>query len=99
MTDLGYLDAPQTRLLRLKDLLWRAARVIVDVGLSTGEMSFAEAGAFMVDRPKLEPPNPTAEVRPYTVNPLQPSSHGLGRPASPALPANAPAPGWRMRDL
>src|SRR5205823_12175487 len=49
MTDLGYLDAPTTRLLRLKDLLWRAARVIVDVGLSTGEMSFDEAVAYMVE--------------------------------------------------
>jgi len=97
MTDLGYLDAPETRLLRLKDLLWRAARVIVDVGLSTGEMSFAEAVAFLVDRPKLEPPNAAAEVRRYTLNPLQPSSYALGRAAIVALRDKARAAGWGMR--
>ena len=97
MTDLGYLDGPETRLLRLKDLLWRAARVIVDVGLSTGEMSFAEAVAFLVDRPKLEPPNAAAEVRRYTLNPLQPSSYALGRAAIVALRDKARAAGWGMR--
>jgi hypothetical protein len=35
MTEIGYLGSPETRLLRLKDLLWRAARVLVDVGLAT----------------------------------------------------------------
>ena len=43
MTELGFLDDPETRLLRLKDLLWRAARVSVDVGLSTGELGFEQA--------------------------------------------------------
>ena len=97
MTEIGYLDAPATRLLRQKDLLWRAARVIVDIGLSTGEMSFAEAVAFLVDRPKLEPPNATAEVRRYTLNPLQPSSYALGRAAILGLRDKARAAGWGMR--
>ena len=97
MTDLGYLGAPTTRLLRLKDLLWRAARVIVDVGLSTGGMTFDEAVAFMVERPKLEPPNAVAEVRRYTQNPLQPSSYALGRAAILALRDKARAAGWGMR--
>ncbi|GAC1457367.1 MAG: hypothetical protein NVSMB8_04980 [Candidatus Limnocylindrales bacterium] len=81
MTDLGYLDDPETRLLRLKDLLWRAARVIVDVGLCTGELSFEQAVAFLVDGPKLERPNAVAECRRYTLNPLQPSAYALGRAA------------------
>lgn len=97
MTELGYLDAPATRLLRVKDLLWRAARVIVDVGLSTGEMTFDEAVAFMVDKPKLEPPNALAEVRRYTLNPLQPSSYALGRAAILDLRDRAKAAGWGMR--
>jgi uncharacterized protein (DUF885 family) len=97
MTDLGYLDAPATRLLRLKDLLWRAARVIVDVGLSTGEMTFDEAVAFMVEKPKLETPNAIAEVRRYTLNPMQPSSYALGRAAILDLRNRAKAVGWGMR--
>ena len=97
MTELGYLDQPDTALLRLKDLLWRAARVVVDVGLATGEMSFDEAVAYMVDRAKLEPPNAIAEVRRYTLNPTQPSSYALGRQSILDLRARARAKGWGMR--
>jgi uncharacterized protein (DUF885 family) len=97
MTELGYLDSPKTRLLRLKDLLWRAARVTVDVGLATGEMTFDEAVRFMVDRPRLEPPNALAEVRRYTLTPLQPSSYALGRKAILGLRDKARAAGWGMR--
>ena len=97
MTELGYLDSPQTRLLRLKDLLWRAARVAVDVGLATGEMSFDDAVRFMVERARLEQPNAIAEVRRYTLNPLQPSSYALGREAILGLRDKARAAGWGMR--
>ncbi len=97
MTELGYLDSPQTRLLRLKDLLWRAARVTVDVGLATGEMKFDEAVRFMVERAALEQPNAVAEVRRYTLSPLQPSSYALGRAAILALRDKARAAGWGMR--
>ncbi len=97
MTELGYLDSPETRLLRLKDLLWRAARVVVDVGLSCGEMGFEQAVAFMSDGPKLERANAVGEVRRYTLNPLQPSSYALGRDAILGLRAKAKARGWGMR--
>ena len=97
MTEIGYLDSPETRLLRLKDLLWRAARVVVDVGLSTGEMTYDEAVANMVERPKLEPPNAIAEVRRYTLTPTQPSSYALGRAAILELRDKAKAKGWGMR--
>jgi uncharacterized protein (DUF885 family) len=97
MTEIGFLDSPETRLLRLKDLLWRAARVVVDVGLSTGEMNFDEAVAYMVERPKLEPPNAIAEVRRYTLTPTQPSSYALGRQAILTLRDKARAKGWGMR--
>ena len=97
MTELGYLDQPDTNLLRLKDLLWRAARVVVDVGLSTGEMTFDEAVTYMVERPKLEAPNALAEVRRYTLTPTQPSSYALGRAAILDLRERARGKGWGMR--
>lgn len=97
MTDLGYLDQPDTALLRLKDLLWRAARVVVDSGLATGEMTFDEAVTYMVERPKLEPPNALAEVRRYTLTPTQPSAYALGRQAILDLRGSARAKGWGMR--
>ncbi len=97
MTELGYLDQPDTSLLRTKDLLWRAARVVVDVGLATGELTFDQAVAYMVERAKLEAPNALAEVRRYTLNPTQPSSYALGRQAILDLRAKARAKGWGMR--
>ncbi|HKW78124.1 MAG TPA: DUF885 domain-containing protein [Candidatus Limnocylindria bacterium] len=97
MTELGYLDSPDTGLLRLKDLLWRAARVVVDVGLCTGEMTFDEAVTYMVEKPKLEAPNALAEVRRYTLTPTQPSSYALGRQAILDLRAQARGKGWGMR--
>ncbi len=97
MTELGYLDQPDTRLLRTKDLLWRAARVVVDAGLATGELSFDEAVTFMVERAGLEPPSALAEVRRYTLSPTQPSSYALGRHALLELRDRARAKGWGMR--
>jgi uncharacterized protein (DUF885 family) len=97
MTELGFLDDPETRLLRLKDLLWRAARVSVDVGLSTGELGFEQAVRFMMDGPKLERPNAVGECRRYTLNPLQPSSYALGRAAILDLRQRARRKGYGMR--
>jgi len=99
MTELGYLSDPETRLLRLKDLLWRAARVVVDIGLSTGEMSFEHAVKFMIEGPKLERPNAVGEVRRYTLNPLQPSSYALGRASILDLRERAKRAGWGMREF
>lgn len=97
MTELGFLDDPETRLLRLKDLLWRAARVAVDVGLSTGELGFEQAVRFMMDGPRLERPNAVGECRRYTLNPLQPSSYALGRAAIRDLRSRAQKKGYGMR--
>ena len=97
MTELGFLDDPETRLLRLKDLLWRAARVTVDVGLSTGELSFEQAVNFMMEGPRLERPAAVGECRRYTLNPLQPSSYALGRAAILDLRARAQRRGYGMR--
>ena len=97
MTELGFLDDPETRLLRLKDLLWRAARVSVDVGLSTGELGFEQAVRFMMEGPRLERPNAVGECRRYTLNPLQPSSYALGRAAILDLRRRASHQGLGMR--
>ncbi|HEX6061495.1 MAG TPA: DUF885 family protein [Candidatus Limnocylindria bacterium] len=97
MTELGFLDDPETRLLRLKDLLWRAARVSVDIGLSTGALGFEQAVNFMMEGPKLERPNAVGECRRYTLNPLQPSSYALGRAAILELRRRAQTKGLGMR--
>lgn len=99
MTELGHLAGPETRLLRLKDLLWRAARVRVDIGLATGDLSFDQAVALLVEGPRLERPNAIGEVRRYTLDPGQPSSYALGRAAILDLRDRAKRAGWGMREF
>ncbi|MBN2565202.1 MAG: DUF885 domain-containing protein [Candidatus Eisenbacteria bacterium] len=79
MLEAGFYSDPRTRLGQLKEVLWRAARVVVDVGLQLGEMSVEDAIDFMVKEVALERVNATAEVKRYTANPTQPSSYLIGK--------------------
>ncbi len=79
MWEQGFYHDLRSRLLQLKDQLWRACRVIVDVGLHTGKMSFNDAVNFMVKEAKLERVNAVTEVRRYCQTPTQPMSYMLGK--------------------
>jgi uncharacterized protein (DUF885 family) len=73
-----YLD-PRTRLLQLKDYLWRSCRVVIDVGLHTGTLSDQEAARLLVDTAKLDPAGAAGEVKRYTKTPTQPLSYAVGK--------------------
>jgi uncharacterized protein (DUF885 family) len=79
MEQLGYIASPVQRLGRLKDQLWRAARIILDVSLHTRGMPVDEAVNFLVAKCQLEPSNALAEVRRYTGSPTQPQSYLMGK--------------------
>lgn len=79
MYEQGFYTDPRTRLLKLKDQLWRGCRVVIDVGLHTRKMSFDEAVEMLVKVAKLEPVNAKAEVKRYTTDPAQPLSYSLGK--------------------
>jgi uncharacterized protein (DUF885 family) len=79
MHELGFYTDPRVRLMQMKDRLWRACRVIVDVKLHTRQMTVEEAVQFMVEEAKLEEPNARAEVRRYTLTPTQPMSYVMGK--------------------
>jgi uncharacterized protein (DUF885 family) len=79
MEKLGYISSPVQRLGRLKDQLWRAARIILDVSLHTRGMKVEEAVDFLVEKCQLEPSNALAEVRRYTGAPTQPQSYLMGK--------------------
>ncbi len=81
MWEQGYWDDLRTRLFQLKDLIWRAVRVIVDVGLHCKGMSFNEAVNWLVSEAHLEHANALAEVRRYTASPTQPLSYLTGKMA------------------
>jgi uncharacterized protein (DUF885 family) len=79
MDEIGFYGDRETKLFQLKDQLWRAARVIIDVSLHTRRMTYEEAIRFLVDRVHLEEPNATAEVKRYTGSPTQPMSYIAGK--------------------
>jgi uncharacterized protein (DUF885 family) len=79
MEQLGFIGDPLQRLWCLKDQLWRAARIILDVSLHTRGMSAEDATDFLVRECRLEPSNATAEVRRYTGSPTQPQSYLMGK--------------------
>lgn len=75
----GFYPDEVARLYQLKDGLWRAARVVIDVGLHTGEMSFEEGVDFLTEQAMLERTNAIAEVKRYTMMPTQPMSYAVGK--------------------
>ncbi len=79
MYEQGFYTDPRTRLLKLKDQLWRGCRVVIDVGIHTKKMSFNQAVDMLVNTAKLEPVNAKAEVKRYTSDPAQPLSYSLGK--------------------
>lgn len=66
MFEQGFLQGDDVRLTQLRNRLWRAARVILDVSLHTGRMDFDEAVAFLVEKVRFEPYAAELEVGMYT---------------------------------
>jgi uncharacterized protein (DUF885 family) len=79
MEQQGFINKPTQRLARLQAQLWRAARIIVDVSLHTGNMGFDEAVQFMIEKANLEPADAKVEVQRYTQSPTQPMSYLMGK--------------------
>jgi uncharacterized protein (DUF885 family) len=79
MYEAGFYPDEVTRLFQLKDVLWRACRVIVDASIQTGRMTFEEAVDFLVDEAKLERINAESEVTWYSYSPAYPMSYLMGK--------------------
>ncbi len=79
MYEAGFYTDPRIRLMQLKDQLWRACRVVVDVRLHCQDMAPEDAVRYLVDEAKLSEPNAWAEVRRYTTAPTQPMSYCMGK--------------------
>ena len=79
MYEQGYHPDPVTRLFQLRDLLWRACRVQIDVELHTGGMSYEQAVEFLVEQAMLERVNAETEVKRYAATPTQPMSYLVGK--------------------
>lgn len=73
----GFYDDAM-RLYQLKDRLWRAARIVVDVGMQCFQMTDREAAAFLSDKAKLSPQGARVDVNWYTQSPTIPMSYLIG---------------------
>jgi uncharacterized protein (DUF885 family) len=79
MFELGFYQDLPTRLFQLKDLLWRACRVVLDVQLHTGGMSPEAAVRYLEQEAHLGRAHAEAEVNRYCATPTQPMSYLIGR--------------------
>ena len=78
MADEGYLEDPAQRLFQQMHLLWRAVRILLDIGLHTRGMSPAAATLFLLDRIPIQPQEAEAEVRRYCASPATNVCYALG---------------------
>jgi uncharacterized protein (DUF885 family) len=69
MKEMGFDDTPEARFVQTIDLVWRAARIIVDVDLHTKKIRMEEGVDFLVEQVGMERPAALAEVKRYTYSP------------------------------
>jgi uncharacterized protein (DUF885 family) len=79
MWEKGLITDLERRLIQINDMIWRAVRIIVDVKLSRGEMSFEEAVDMLVKEASMSREAAVAEVNRYTQTPGYPLSYLLGK--------------------
>ena len=78
MVEEGYLQGV-LQLMQLKNALWRAIRVVIDVGLHTNKLTFEQAIELLQQKTGQQRHMAQGEVLRYTQGPTYPSSYMLGR--------------------
>ena len=78
MQEEGFLKTNEHRFVMLKDRLWRALRIIIDVKTQTGEMSYDEAADLMVRELHFPRPQAEADLNWYSQAPSGPMGYALG---------------------
>jgi uncharacterized protein (DUF885 family) len=79
MEEAGFYRDPESRIFQLVNLLWRAVRIVLDVGLHTRGMTPAEAVEYMVGHLPIERASAEAEVRRYCAWPTYQLCYAVGR--------------------
>jgi len=75
----GYLDKDEHRFIMLRDLAWRALRIIVDVELQTGKLGIDAAVDLLVSELGLSHEQAQAEINWYSFSPGTPLCYAIGR--------------------
>ncbi|MEE2827950.1 MAG: DUF885 domain-containing protein, partial [Myxococcota bacterium] len=85
MQEAGYGCLPGAAWVLRNDQVWRAVRILVDVGMCRGRMSPEEAVGLLVEQAGLSRPGAEAEVRRYTSNPTYQLCYLIGKEKLSAL--------------
>lgn len=78
MQEQGFLDKPEHQFMMLRDRLWRALRVILDVELHTRNLSVDEAAQRMCDELGFSIDQAKADLSWYTQAPTVPMGYATG---------------------
>ncbi len=78
MLEQGFLKSKEHRFVMLKDRLWRALRIIIDVKTQTGRMSYDEAADLMVRELHFPRAQACADLNWYSQSPSGPMGYALG---------------------
>ncbi len=85
MGEEGFYTTPEQELFQRLALLWRAVRIVLDVGLHTRNMGFEEAIGLLIERVHFDRSNAEAEVRRYCAEPAYQLCYAVGRRELKAL--------------
>ncbi len=86
---LGWRNTLEAQFMQTVDLVWRAARIILDVKISTNQISFENAVNMLVEETGMIKSTATAEIRRYTYTPGYQLSYYLGKHFIKALKKDA----------
>jgi uncharacterized protein (DUF885 family) len=78
MQEEGFLRTKEHRFVMLKDRLWRALRIIIDVKTQSGKMTYDEAADLMVRELHFPRPQAEADLNWYSQSPSIPMGYALG---------------------
>jgi uncharacterized protein (DUF885 family) len=78
MQEQGFLKSEEHRFVMLKDRLWRALRIIIDVKTQTGQMSYDEAADLMVRELHFPRAQACGDLNWYSQSPSVPMGYALG---------------------
>jgi len=78
MQEQGFLKTKEHRFVMLKDRLWRALRIIIDVKTQTGRMTYDEAADLMVGELHFPRAQACGDLNWYSQSPAVPMGYALG---------------------
>ncbi len=78
MQEQGFLKSKEHRFVMLKDRLWRALRIVIDVKTQTGRMTYDEAADLMVRELHFPRAQACGDLNWYSQSPSGPMGYALG---------------------